>query len=66
MTYSSPATEIAILRAALIQAASENAQLRTAIGTALSMLHNPYDGGEYEDGEMPVVDVLRRVGLQAP
>lgn len=34
--------------------------LRSAIRDALDLMRNPHDGGEYEDGEMPVADVLRK------
>ena len=34
--------------------------LRTAIREALDLMRNPHDGGEYEDGEVPAVDVLRK------
>lgn len=34
-------------------------RLRDAIGNALKLMVNPYDGAEFEDGEVPAVDVLR-------
>ena len=34
-------------------------RLRQAIRAALELMVNPYDGGEYETGEMPAVDILR-------
>ena len=39
---------------------AKEVQLRHAIRTALALLRNPYDGGEYEDGEFPAVDALRK------
>lgn len=33
--------------------------LRAAIQAALALMVNPHDGGEFEDGEVLAVDVLR-------
>lgn len=44
----------------MMNANPEAAKLRHAIRTALNLLRNPYDGGEYEDGEFPAVDTLRK------
>lgn len=41
------------------RAADEIERLRSVIQNALTLLVNPHDGGQYEDGEVPVVDLLR-------
>jgi len=38
---------------------AEIKRLRTAIRAALALIRNPHDGGEFEDGEVGFVDVLR-------